>query len=66
MRRLSYTSGLRLHLDAEDGDLVTFLLSTVRGRSSLISFSCSLAELVFVPVSSYFDSRKGKTDEPEN
>lgn len=42
------------------------ILFTVRGRSYLISFSCSLAELVFVPVSSYFDSEKGKTDEPEN
>lgn len=68
-RRLPHSSDLRLHLDDDYEDVVISLfhyLFPVRGVSSLISFSCSLAELGFVLVSSYFDSDKGKPNELEN
>lgn len=68
-RRLSHSSDLGLHLDDDYEDVVISLfhyLFPVRGVSSLISFSCSLAELGFVLVSSYFDSDKGKPNELEN
>lgn len=54
-------------MDYEDVVISLFhYLFPVRGVSSLISFSCSLAELGFVLVSSYFDSDKGNPNELEN
>lgn len=56
-------------MDDDYEDVVISLfhyLFPVRGVSSLISFSCYLAELGFVLVSSYFDSDKGKPNELEN